>query len=114
MEQLPLRVWTHSHSLTSVGRLWAGPEVQAFSAPPHALVPHVVAQCVAAHLFAVKTQAFVEGAVVTATEAYYGLAGVDEGVGEELDGALMGAFNGLGNTYNECLCVNDCVHCPVK
>lgn len=61
-------------------------------------MPHIVAQRVAAHLFAVKTLAFVEGAVVTATVAYYGLAGVDQGVGEEFDCALVGTFNGLGNT----------------
>lgn len=61
-------------------------------------MPHIEAKSVTALLLAVQTQASAEGAVVPATVAYYGLAGVDEGVSEEFDGALVGAFNGLGHS----------------
>lgn len=61
----------------------------------HADLVDVVAELVAAVLSAAQAQALVEGLLGVAAVGHALLLGVEQGVDEQVDGALMGAFDEL-------------------
>lgn len=80
--------------LTLVRHHFAGLEVHLGAAGRADLVD-VVAELVAAVLPAAEAQAFVEGLLGVAAEGHALLVGVEQGVDEEVDGALVGALDQL-------------------
>lgn len=84
--------------LTFVGHPRARLQIEAPAAAARAHLPDVVAQRVATVLAAVQAHALIEGAVVRAAVGGALHVLVQQGVDEEVDGALVGALHGLLKT----------------